>query len=92
MKLYWSKKDMKWVETPQHVPQSQTYLQSDWEPVESPIDGKVYSGRAAYLEHVKASGGHIREPGDTKPLPKPNRQEIRAAVKQSLRELGVTGG
>lgn len=27
---------------------------SDWEPVKSPIDGKTYDGKAAYLNHLKA--------------------------------------
>lgn len=28
-------------------------IASDWEAIESPIDGKVYEGRKAYLEHLK---------------------------------------
>lgn len=94
-KLYWSTKQKKWVDTPQHIPEgkpSGLYVQSDWEPVESPITGEVFGGRRAYLDHIREHQGHIKERGETKAPPKPDRQAIRSAVKESLRELGVTGG
>lgn len=90
MKLYWSKAEMKWVERPtQTAPQ--VHLQSDWEPITSPITDEVITGRAAYMSHLREHGCHIKEPGSDAPKSGPDRAQIRADVKQSLRELGVIG-
>lgn len=32
---------------------------SDWGPTQSPIDAKVYDGRRAYLDHLRAHGCEI---------------------------------
>ena len=79
----------KWVEAEKVRAKARIHVQSDYEAFPSPITGEAINGRSQYDAHLKEFGYHISEPGDIAPKPKPDRGEIRAAIKNSLDILGV---
>lgn len=52
-------RDGQLVEKVQEKPVKRVNLQSDWGETKSPIDGKIYDGRAAYSEHLQRNGCEI---------------------------------
>lgn len=78
----------KWIEASK-APLRQMFIQSDIETMQSPITGETIHTRSQYDRHLKAFGHHVSEPGDVGQKPRTDRGEIRAAVKESLRDLGV---